>query len=567
MTMSLHAEPLQKSSTAPPTPARAAATAALADSPTVQRLQATSRALNARPDVVAQRALGETLSAASTTQRAPVNRTGLPDTLKAGVETLSGMSMDDVRVHRNSGKPSQLQAHAYARGTDIHVAPGQERHLPHEAWHVVQQKQGRVQPTTQLGSGVPINDDAELEHEADVMGSRAVAQARLAAVPQRTPAAPEAVTDARVRRSAAPGGAVAFQLGKTSTGKRRKAAKEKKKALELDRLVRDVRTEDTPEATPAFHQFGDEFRNVEVDPDATGDGGIFQSGDRPEDAPIVDRFRQAYNRLDSWAIYLGEKHPDILEVANQKFDLDRRYRTTARVKTLTKEYKEKFRNLDNTDIYLDQAEFESTLEEEAGELEGVTKKVSQWVRAKHPELGLDTGIVHEEGTRIWREKWTKAVATVNAILQTLWEPARKELDTWIAKQPRIKQKHKVGNLTYIGSLAKGYKGPPKQHVRFNPSDFDIDANLDAPSLAEYAMRVDKLLPDRNRIFARRTTITPLIRFADRVQQEMVARIDGIEENPDDLFDVVIVARDTLDQQEEADEFLQGISARDRRIMA
>ena len=74
------------------------------------------------------------------------NNTGLPDNLKR-IENLSGMSLDDVKVHRNSNKPAQLQAHAYAQGTDIHLGSGQEKHLPHEAWHVVQQKQGRVSPT------------------------------------------------------------------------------------------------------------------------------------------------------------------------------------------------------------------------------------------------------------------------------------------------------------------------------------------------------------------------------------------------------------------------------------
>ena len=68
------------------------------------------------------------------------NNTGLPDHLKGGIENLSGISLDDVKVHRNSDKPSQLQAHAYAQGTDIHLGPGQEKHLPHEAWHVVQQR-------------------------------------------------------------------------------------------------------------------------------------------------------------------------------------------------------------------------------------------------------------------------------------------------------------------------------------------------------------------------------------------------------------------------------------------
>jgi hypothetical protein len=114
----------------------------------------------------------------SSQQQQPIqkkeNNTGLPDNLKTGMENLSGMSLDDVKVHRNSDKPEQLQAHAYAQGTDIHLASGQEKHLPHEAWHVVQQKQGRVKPTMQMKGKVNVNDDAGLEKEADVMGEKAL---------------------------------------------------------------------------------------------------------------------------------------------------------------------------------------------------------------------------------------------------------------------------------------------------------------------------------------------------------------------------------------------------------
>lgn len=102
------------------------------------------------------------------------NKTGLPDNLKSGIENLSGHSLDDVKVHYNSSKPAQLQAHAYAQGTDIHLASGQEKHLPHEAWHVVQQKQGRVKPTRQLRGKVDVNDNAGLEREADIMGAKAL---------------------------------------------------------------------------------------------------------------------------------------------------------------------------------------------------------------------------------------------------------------------------------------------------------------------------------------------------------------------------------------------------------
>lgn len=105
------------------------------------------------------------------------NQTGLPDNVKAGIEHLSGYSLSDVRVHRNSPRPAQLQALAYTQNTEIHVAPGEEEHIPHEAWHVVQQAQGRVMPTMKIANGVSVDDNVELEKEADVMGAKALALA------------------------------------------------------------------------------------------------------------------------------------------------------------------------------------------------------------------------------------------------------------------------------------------------------------------------------------------------------------------------------------------------------
>jgi uncharacterized protein DUF4157 len=102
------------------------------------------------------------------------NRTGMPDRLKAGFEALSGQPMDDVRVYRNSARPAALNARAFAQGRDIHLGPGHEKHLPHEAWHVVQQAQGRVQPTLQA-KGVVFNDDEALEREATAMGAKVMA--------------------------------------------------------------------------------------------------------------------------------------------------------------------------------------------------------------------------------------------------------------------------------------------------------------------------------------------------------------------------------------------------------
>ncbi len=100
------------------------------------------------------------------------NKTGMPDNLKAGLESMSGIDMSDIRVHRNSSKPADVGALAYTQGSDIYLGSGQDSHLPHEGWHAVQQKQGRVQPTTQA-AGLPVNDDADLEEEATDMGQLA----------------------------------------------------------------------------------------------------------------------------------------------------------------------------------------------------------------------------------------------------------------------------------------------------------------------------------------------------------------------------------------------------------
>jgi len=152
--------------------------------PTEKTSGGESRFDDNRPETTQLRAI-QTLANRFVSSANPIqkkNNTGLPDALKSGVENLSGHSMDDVKVHYNSPKPAQLNAHAYAQGTDIHVASGQEKHLPHEAWHVVQQKQGRVKPTKQLKAKVNINDDQTLENEADVMGAKAARTSESTAV-------------------------------------------------------------------------------------------------------------------------------------------------------------------------------------------------------------------------------------------------------------------------------------------------------------------------------------------------------------------------------------------------
>lgn len=101
------------------------------------------------------------------------NSTGLPHKLKQGMENVTGCNLDHVKVHYNSSKPKIVQAHAYAQGSDIHLASGQEKHLPHELGHVVQQMRGSVAATGSV-NGEALNDDVQLESEADRLGLQAM---------------------------------------------------------------------------------------------------------------------------------------------------------------------------------------------------------------------------------------------------------------------------------------------------------------------------------------------------------------------------------------------------------
>lgn len=101
-------------------------------------------------------------------------QTGLPTGLRASIERLSGLALPDVKVHENSRRPAALEACAMTCGNEIFLGPGQEKHLAHEAWHVVQQRQGRVKSNLQVNN-VRVSEDSSLEREADHMGARAAA--------------------------------------------------------------------------------------------------------------------------------------------------------------------------------------------------------------------------------------------------------------------------------------------------------------------------------------------------------------------------------------------------------
>lgn len=103
------------------------------------------------------------------------NTTGIPDNIKSGIEKLSGISLDDVKVYYNSPEPAKIGAYAYTEGTNVYISPGQEAYLSHELWHVIQQKQGKTKPT-QKRHGKKVDDRISMESEATNQGKRALQQ-------------------------------------------------------------------------------------------------------------------------------------------------------------------------------------------------------------------------------------------------------------------------------------------------------------------------------------------------------------------------------------------------------
>ncbi len=118
---------------------------------------------------------------------------GMPGGVQEKMEGAFGEDFSDVKIHANSSESSQMGALAHAQGNDIHFAPGQynpesqagQELLGHELSHVVQQREGRVKPTTEV-AGQPVNADKGLETEADQLGKSAAAGAtQLKAAPSK----------------------------------------------------------------------------------------------------------------------------------------------------------------------------------------------------------------------------------------------------------------------------------------------------------------------------------------------------------------------------------------------
>jgi hypothetical protein len=316
----------------------------------------------------------------------------------------------------------------------------------------------------------------------------------------------------------------------------------------------------------------DQYRNLDVAPDKSGERGVYQGSKRLDDAPIVDDFRKSYNKLESWNIFIKTKYSQLYDEFKDTFAIADRSDWITLVKNATKEYKNQFRNLANSNTTTIEEAYKKVVNEIKDDIDKLIKDIEEWYKSKpgtalpQEQESLSKNVsknvsenVHEEGTKLWREAWKKAIIQVNTIISQEWPSAKRDIEVWVKQQkrkyPDVNMEGEIGKLDYIGSLAKGYKGPPKQHVRFDQEKFDVDANLEAPPLAGYALEVDNARVDRGRIFGREcATMRPLHAFVFKVENRLADEVVGYEnygkpaKEIKESFDVAIEAEEPPQQE-------------------
>ncbi len=309
------------------------------------------------------------------------------------------------------------------------------------------------------------------------------------------------------------------------------------------------------EEMEVFTEFGHSHRNPDLNPDEVGedDGGIHhidsvEEGARPEDAPVVNEFRVSFHKLHSAKLLLEQDFPDIYATLEEDhgFDVAKELSDMAAdVKTASKNYKKKVKDMATDTSIADLKE----------EYRGILLGFGDRAMARAEELRriisdqsgeeLEMDAMHSAGTEIWRDKWHRIIMAVNTVLHKRWPFWKSRLETW-TEQKRVELGQDyldpagILGLDYIGSLAKGYKGPPKQAVRFMPERFDVDANLSAPPLAAYAIMEEGAMVDRGRIWSKDAGIQVIIDMEEDIQAHLVdAGLEEMGMARDEPFEAVI----------------------------
>jgi hypothetical protein len=268
---------------------------------------------------------------------------------------------------------------------------------------------------------------------------------------------------------------------------------------------------------------------------------------RPEDPPIYQPFRTAFHETHSIRLALSQSVED--------FDTDRAFakellRIAGLVKRTSADYKAEVRSLESDQSVADlKKSYFRALDFGIGMLRKLSTDMINEYKSRSeglkdiPNDDLKS-MKSAQGDEVWRTMWWATVQKVNEILGRQWGRHKPRIGQWVSDKheylPYMKEEM-VGDLDYIGSLAKGYKSAPKQYVRFLPEKFDVDANLDAPPLAVYCIKMG-IAVDRGSVKGG-GSIPPLQSFEEAAWAEL-EEVPGID--PDDPFEVFIRASNVTD---------------------
>lgn len=261
-------------------------------------------------------------------------------------------------------------------------------------------------------------------------------------------------------------------------------------------------------APPDYAQYN---TNKKVDPDVIGEkkGGIReidQKAARPDDVPLHQAYRLAMHRLHD-SVLIMEALGDAPKGYDPKMIRASMVSVQKRAKQAAKDFKADMRDLSSKTTKEDlQKKYKLRMDRLSIFMIMMLMPIAQWLAKKGLKTPKD---VKGVGETLWRQRWLttkKAVDTAMDAQWGSWKPGLKMLAKYNQGVPSMKpsvwaaqvDKEKWG-LYYGGSLMKGYKGPPKQNTRFLASSFDVDANMEAPSIAEYLINVKKKKVDRGQL--------------------------------------------------------------------
>ncbi len=262
--------------------------------------------------------------------------------------------------------------------------------------------------------------------------------------------------------------------------------------------------------------------NRDIEPNAVGEENngirvVDPADARPDDVPFMQEYREAMHNLHD-VILVAERE---LNAAQEDHEaetfLDEPRETMVayqgKGKVLAKEFKAEMRDLTS------RAKVSAIKKSYTIQMTKLKTEIEQFaasLKKKHiPDI--DSEDVATDGVDLWRQRWLKVKDSVDTALTAEWPKRKgaiekaavsnfnKETDGKKIEESAVKAEN--WNLSYGGSLAKGYKGPPKQNTRFLSSYFDVDANMDAPLVADYLILKGKTI-DRGQLEPTKETKIP-----------------------------------------------------------